>query len=120
MHENWLIYLLPGPTDENNDTLFPVFESQSDSQRFVAIICKMSDRDNSSLNPSSSGASASETGAESRKVYYAKRGATRVYLFEAFNRWRDLKEKHGLDTDSDVARMLLDAFDANTKSPEQW
>ena len=80
----------------------------------------MSDRDNSSLNPSSSCASASEKGTESRKEYYDKRGATRVYLFEAFNRWRDLKEKLGLGTDLEVARMLLDAFDANSKSPEQW
>ena len=59
----------------------------------------MSDRGHSCLNHSSSGAS--ETGAESRKEYYAKRGATRVYLFEAFNRCWDLKEKHGLGTDSD-------------------
>ena len=98
----------------------PSLLSQSGAQRFVAIIYKMSDKDNSSLNPSSSGASASEKRTESRKEYYAKRGATRVYLFESFNRRRGLKEKHGLGTDSDVARMLLDAFDANTKSLEQW
>ena len=28
MHKNWLICLLPGPTDQNNDILFPVFQSQ--------------------------------------------------------------------------------------------
>ena len=39
-------------------------------------------------------------------------GATRVYLLDVFGRWRQFKEKYALDTDADVARMLLDNFDS--------
>ena len=57
MHKNWLIYLLPGPTNVYNNTLLSLLQSQCE---FINI-CKMSDiatgRDALSIKPSSSGAS---------------------------------------------------------------
>jgi hypothetical protein len=73
-----------------------------------------SDPKPSSLNPSSLGTNIKKKA--SRKDYYARRDASRVYLFENFAPWREFKKKHGLKTDTDIAEMLLENFDATKSS----
>ena len=51
------------------------------------------------------------------KDYYAKRGSSRIYLYELFPQWREFKDKHDLETDADVVQILLDSFDA-TEAPK--
>ena len=52
-----------------------------------------------------------------QKGYYAKRGSSRLYLYELFPRWWEFKDKHALKADADVAQILLDSFDA-TETPK--
>ena len=49
-----------------------------------------------------------------KKWYSAERNATRIYLYEQFNRWRDLKEELSLKMDKELAAVLLDNY-ANQK-----
>ena len=49
-----------------------------------------------------------------KKRYSAERNATRIYLYEQFNRWRDLKEELSLKMDKELAAVLLDNY-ANQK-----
>ena len=69
MHKNWLIYLLPGPTNIYNNTLLSLLQSQCE---FINI-CTMSDigisRDALSIKPSSSGASIDEYERKQKKNY---------------------------------------------------
>lgn len=53
-----------------------------------------------------------------RKEYKAMRDSSRVALLGSFARWRAFKAKHGLNSDADVAEMLLDHFE--TISPVVW
>jgi hypothetical protein len=46
----------------------------------------------------------------SRKEYFDRRNASRVYLLDSFPRWRAFKEENGIETDRDVANMLLDWY----------
>ena len=57
--------------------------------------------------PSKSSKVAKET---RRKPYYARRDATKIYLFEHFERWRTLLIELGLKTDKELAAALLDNF----------
>uniref|UniRef100_A0A672Q0Z3 Uncharacterized protein n=1 Tax=Sinocyclocheilus grahami TaxID=75366 RepID=A0A672Q0Z3_SINGR len=41
------------------------------------------------------------------KGYNQKRGRTRVNIGAAFQRWRELKEREGLESDAEVALFLL-------------
>ena len=50
---------------------------------------------------------------EARKEY-KKWNASRVCLFEAFERWRAFRDEHGLKTDKDVAGFLLDNYVVKT------
>uniref|UniRef100_A0A671NL48 Uncharacterized protein n=1 Tax=Sinocyclocheilus anshuiensis TaxID=1608454 RepID=A0A671NL48_9TELE len=43
-----------------------------------------------------------------KKGYYQARGRTRVNIGAAFQRWRELKEREGLESDTEVALFLLD------------
>ena len=45
-----------------------------------------------------------------RKAYLARRDATKIYLFDTFERWRVLKESKNLKSDKDVAEMLLESY----------
>ena len=45
-----------------------------------------------------------------RKAYLARRDATKIYLFDTFERWRALKESKNLKSDKDVAEMLLESY----------
>ena len=49
-----------------------------------------------------------------KKRYSAERNATRIYLYDQFNRWRDLKEELSLKMDKELAAVLLDNY-ANQK-----
>jgi hypothetical protein len=57
--------------------------------------------------PSKSSKVAKET---RRKPYYARRDATKIYLFEHFERWRMLLNELGLKIDKELAVVLLDNF----------
>jgi hypothetical protein len=46
----------------------------------------------------------------SRKEYFDRRNASRVYLLDSFPRWTAFKEENGIETDRDVANMLLDRY----------
>ena len=70
---------------------------------------RMSDPKASSSNPSGSSANAAT---QSRREYYTRRDASKVYLFEVFPRWREFKKRYGLESDADVAQRLLDAFES--------
>ena len=102
------------------------FSPQSYSRSMRALFIshyKMSDTARSDPKPSSSNPSSSGTNIEKkagRKDYYARRDASRVYLFENFAPWREFKKKHGLKTDADVAEMLLENFDATKSSRALW
>lgn len=82
----------------------------------MPLVCfkTMADRtpSTSNLNPSSE--SQFEKG-ESRKEYYAKRDASKVYLLAAFPRWRAFKDENNMKSDKDVAEFFLDAY-VSTKS----
>jgi hypothetical protein len=39
---------------------------------------------------------------EARKQYESKRGASRVVLFDAFEKWREFREEHCSKTDQNV------------------
>uniref|UniRef100_A0A671MY10 Uncharacterized protein n=1 Tax=Sinocyclocheilus anshuiensis TaxID=1608454 RepID=A0A671MY10_9TELE len=43
-----------------------------------------------------------------KKVYDQARGSTRVNIGAAFQWWRELKEREGLESDAEVALFLLD------------
>uniref|UniRef100_A0A673LVG4 Uncharacterized protein n=1 Tax=Sinocyclocheilus rhinocerous TaxID=307959 RepID=A0A673LVG4_9TELE len=43
-----------------------------------------------------------------KKGYDQARGRTRVNIGAAFQRWRELKEREGLESDAEVALFLLD------------
>lgn len=45
-----------------------------------------------------------------RKKYLAERDATKIYLYEQFERWRQLKEQVNAKTDKAVAALLLDNY----------
>lgn len=49
-----------------------------------------------------------------KKRYSAERNATRIYLYDQFNRWRDLKEELSLKIDEELAAVLLANY-ANQK-----
>ena len=74
-------------------------------------ICKMSDiatdKDALSIKPSRPDASIDDNERKAEKKLPAKRGAIRMHLFEAFTRWRDLKEKHGLGAGFDAIKQQL-------------
>uniref|UniRef100_A0A671KRQ9 Uncharacterized protein n=1 Tax=Sinocyclocheilus anshuiensis TaxID=1608454 RepID=A0A671KRQ9_9TELE len=46
--------------------------------------------------------------AEQKKAYDKARSRTRVNIGSAFQRWRELKEREGLRSDTEVALFLLD------------
>ena len=79
---------------------------------FISI-CKMSDiatdKHALSIKPSRPDASIddNERKAEKKLPAIIKRGAIRMHLFEAFTRWRDLKEKHGLGAGFDAIKQQL-------------
>lgn len=77
------------------------------------IAHKMSDMKSASSNPSTSGKAA-------RKEYYSRRDATKVYLFENFARWREFMEEKKVNSDSQVAEILLDFYDNAISSRVQW
>ncbi len=43
-----------------------------------------------------------------KKGFNQARGRTRVNIGAAFQRWRELKEREGLESDPEVALFLLD------------
>ena len=45
-----------------------------------------------------------------RKKYLAERDATKIYLYDQFNRWRQLKGQVNVKTDKEVAALLLDNY----------
>lgn len=45
-----------------------------------------------------------------RRAYLARRDATKVYLFDVFERWTALKQSKNLKSDKDVAEMLLEFY----------
>ena len=45
-----------------------------------------------------------------KKWYSAERNATRIYLYDQFNRWQDLKEELSLKMDKELAAVLLDNY----------
>ena len=47
---------------------------------------------------------------DARKVYDKKRDASKVFLFDTFERWRAFKEERNLKTDQNVADFLLDNY----------
>ena len=49
---------------------------------------------------------------ERRKKSYAKRDSTRIYLSNAFERWRDLRECLEIENDEDLAGFLLDFYES--------
>ena len=49
-----------------------------------------------------------------RKEYLAKKDATKVRLYEQFQRWRSLKEDLKLKTDKELAEVLLNNFAQNS------
>ena len=53
-----------------------------------------------------------------RKAYLARRDATKIYLFDTFERWRALKESKNLKSDKDVAEMLLESY--QTQQDRLW
>ena len=46
-----------------------------------------------------------------RKDYTAKRDATKIALYEQFQRWRSLKDTLKLNTDKQFAEILLDQYE---------
>ena len=66
----------------------------------------------SDLNPSTT---SQQKKAADRKLYYANRDASKVYLFDLFPRWKALKDKKNLRSDKDVAQFLLDAYESMNK-----
>ena len=63
-----------------------------------------------------SGASSSQGNPSSRfdkgslKKLQKKRNASRVCLYEAFERWRVFKDEHNLKSDKDLAEFLLNSY----------
>ena len=53
-----------------------------------------------------------------RKAYLARRDATKIYLFDTFERWRALKESKNLKSDKDIAEMLLESY--QTQQDRLW
>ena len=45
-----------------------------------------------------------------RKAYDVERGKTRVYLYDQMERWRELKEQLHVDSDKNVAEVLLNTY----------
>ena len=49
-----------------------------------------------------------------RKKYFAERDASKIYLFsEQFERWQKLKKELGIDTNKDLAALLIDTYYTN-------
>ena len=48
-----------------------------------------------------------------RKRYYAERDATKVYLFEQYERWQNLMGGLSLKSDKDLVSTLLDYYLSN-------
>uniref|UniRef100_A0A8C2HQC6 Uncharacterized protein n=1 Tax=Cyprinus carpio TaxID=7962 RepID=A0A8C2HQC6_CYPCA len=48
-----------------------------------------------------------KTSAEQKKAYDKARSNTHVNIGSAFQRWRELKEREGLQSDAEVALFLL-------------
>ena len=48
--------------------------------------------------------------AAKRKRYYAERDTTKVYLYEQYAGWRDLKAEMALKTDKELTKELLDIY----------
>ena len=63
----------------------------------------------SDINPSEI---SHRTRSEARREYDKKRDASKVCLFDAFEKWRAFKEEHKLKTDQHVAEFLLDNYAA--------
>ena len=51
----------------------------------------------------------------SRKQYYKERDATRIYLFEQYQKWRALKEELKLKMDKELAAVLLEFYIGSKK-----
>ena len=73
--------------------------------------------------PSTSGASnidplSASLKMEKRKAYIARRDASKVYLYDVFERWRAFKESKGIKSDKDVAEMLLESY--QTQENRLW
>ena len=49
---------------------------------------------------------------ERRKKSYAKRDSTRIYLSNAFERWRDLRKRLEIENDKDLAGFFLDFYES--------
>ena len=45
-----------------------------------------------------------------RRKYFSERDATKVYLHDQINRWRQPKEQVHVKTDKEVAALLLDHY----------
>ena len=45
-----------------------------------------------------------------RRKYFSERDATKVYLHDQINRWRQLKEQADVKTEKEVAALLLDHY----------
>ena len=54
-----------------------------------------------------------------RKSYLKNRDATKVCLYEQFERWRHLKEEMKAKTHKEVAAVLLDSYYRSTKETPQ-
>ena len=54
-------------------------------------------------------------GEKSRKQYYKERDATRIYLFEQYQKWRALKEELKLKMDKELAAVLLEFYIVHKK-----
>ena len=48
-----------------------------------------------------------------RKQYYKERDATRIFLFEQYQKWRALKEELKLRMDKELAAVLLEFYIGN-------
>ena len=57
---------------------------------------------------------------EARKEYDKKRDASRVFLFDAIERWRTLKEDKNFKTDQEVADFLLDIYDTGKNKTHRY
>lgn len=72
------------------------------------------DLTSSSVSEKTTGARQGEKGIQ-RKQYYKERDATRIYLFEQFQRWRTMKDELKLKMDKELASVLLDFYENSKK-----
>ena len=81
----------------------------------ILTACKMADAPSARVSEASTSSEGSrfltdEDKVAGRKRYYKERDASKVYLFDQFPRWRDLRNELTLKTDKELASVLLDFY----------